>query len=183
MGHDHCYTRTYQMLGGKAQNGLESYAVNPPGTLYITTGSASANQFYPTRKAEDELYRAVRWPEEEASYSCMTVSDSALTIATYRTSTNEVIDRYTIIKDPAAPAFLEGVAPTAVGSAEGQIEGTTAAMEYRRASDAEWTACADGATLGLMPGVYAVRFTAAASTAASSAAAVAVPGFAAKDEN
>lgn len=177
MGHDHCYTRTYQMLGGRAQNGLESYAVNPPGTLYVTTGSASASQFYPTRKAEDEGYRAVRWPEEKASYSCITVSDGALTIVTYRTDTNEEIDRYTIVKDPSVPLALAGVAPAAPGNG-GRIEGTTAAMEYRRAPDAVWTPCADGATAGLAPGVYAVRYAHAPAAAAGGITAVVVPAYA-----
>ena len=67
-GHDHCYTRTYQMLGGVAQNGLESVAVNPPGTLYLTASSASGSMFY-TLKDADAEYRAVRWPENKPSYS------------------------------------------------------------------------------------------------------------------
>lgn len=45
-GHDHCYTRTYQMEGGVAQNGLESTAVNPVGTLYITANSGSGSKYY-----------------------------------------------------------------------------------------------------------------------------------------
>ncbi len=175
-GHDHCYTRTFQMLGNVAQNGLESVAVNPEGTLYVTTGSASGSLIYPLQKTEDILYRAVRWPDKEASYSLVTVGDAALSITTYRTSTNEVIDSYTIIKDPSAPAGLQGVAPTAVNGADGMITGTSAGMEYRRAPDAGWTACGGEAITGLAPGTYAVRYQAAGQDSASAAVTVTVPG-------
>ena len=176
MGHDHCYTRTYQMLGNVAQNGLESTAVNPPGTLYVTGSSASGSMYYVLKDA-DSAYRAVRWPENAALYSCFTVSDSAFSIATYETSTNLLIDQYTIIKDSAAPASLTGVAPTAADAADGRIDGTTAAMEYRRTRDSEWTACGEGTTGGLPPGTYAVRYRAADAQAASAETTVNVPGY------
>ena len=176
-GHDHCYTRSYQMLGGEAQNGLESVAVNPAGTLYIATGSASGSLIYPLQKTEDILYRAVRWPDKEASYSCVAVGDAALSITTYRTSTNEIIDQYTIIKDAAAPAGLQGVSPTAADASDGMITGTAAGMEYRQTSQAEWTACEGETVTGLAPGTYAVRWQATAESAAGAAVTIAVPGF------
>lgn len=171
-GHDHCYTRTYQMLANVAQNGLESVAVNPEGTLYITTGSASGSLLYPLQKTEDTLYRAVRFPDQEATYSCVTVSDAAFSITTFRSANNEVIDEYTIIKDPAAPAGLSGVAPTAAGGADGMITGTSVEMEYRRTSETGWTACEGFQVTGLAPGAYAVR-----RQGADTAVTVLVPGY------
>lgn len=60
MGHDHCYTRSYQMEGGVAQNGLESSVVNPNGTLYVTANSASGSKYYDLQ-SYDTGYAAVRW--------------------------------------------------------------------------------------------------------------------------
>ncbi len=174
-GHDHCYTRTYQMLGDVAQNGLESFAVNPPGTLYITASSASGSMFY-TLKDADKGYRAVRWPTHKPSYSGITVSAAALTVTTYETETNTVIDQYTIIKNEAVPAFLTGIASTAAGAADGRIEGTTADMEYRRTGAAAWTPCGEPWTGGLLPGTYAVRYRASEAKPAGGAATVNVPG-------
>jgi len=176
MGHDHCYTRTYQMLGNVAQNGLESVAVNPSGTLYITGSSASGSMYYVLKDA-DSAYRAVRWPENAALYSCITISDASFSIATYETSTNALIDQYTILKDTSAPSLLTGVAPTDADASDGRIEGTSATMEYRRTWDAEWTVCGEGATEGLAPDTYAVRYRATETQAASAGTAVDVPGY------
>lgn len=60
---------------------------------------------------------------------------------------------------PAAPAGLAGVAPSAAGAADGEITGTTSAMEY--AASASFTGaqtCGDPKTTGLAAGTYYVRF-------------------------
>ncbi len=59
---------------------------------------------------------------------------------------------------PAAPAGLAGVAPSAAGAADGEITGTTSAMEY--AASASFTGaqtCGDPKTTGLAAGTYYVR--------------------------
>lgn len=59
---------------------------------------------------------------------------------------------------PAAPAGLAGVAPSAAGAADGEITGTTFAMEY--AASASFTGaqtCGDPKTTGLAAGTYYVR--------------------------
>ncbi len=59
---------------------------------------------------------------------------------------------------PAAPTGLRGVAPTAAGSPDGKITGTTAAMEY--ASNTAFTGaqtCGAPETTGLAAGTYYVR--------------------------
>ena len=59
---------------------------------------------------------------------------------------------------PTAPTGLRGVAPTAAGSPDGKITGTTAAMEY--ASNAAFTGaqtCGAPETTGLAAGTYYVR--------------------------
>ena len=110
MGHDHCYTRSYQMLNGVAQNGLEEYAVRPEGTLYITANSSSGSKYYRFREI-DAAYRAVRWQGGETSYSNIEVTDTAFSITTYKTGSNEVIDAYTILKPASAVSGPTGLPP------------------------------------------------------------------------
>ncbi|MEL7565680.1 MAG: metallophosphoesterase [Dehalobacterium sp.] len=103
MGHDHSYTRTYQMLGDQPvlsqpmdENGN---AINPIGTLYITANSGSGSKYY-TLKSIPEEYAAVRQQLRVPTFSHISVSENSLTISTYRTDTMEETDSYTLIKDP-----------------------------------------------------------------------------------
>ena len=159
-GHDHVYTRTFQMEGGVAQNTVESSVVNPNGTLYITANSGSGSKYY-NFKSADTAYAAVRWQGYEPSYSNIAVTDSSFTITTYKSESGGVIDTYTITKDQSgAPSGLTAVMPTTAENNDGQIAGTTAAMEYKLSTEKTWTACTADATIGLVPGTYDVRYAA-----------------------
>jgi len=182
-GHDHCYTRSYQMLGGAAQTGQsvdnQGRVVNPTGTLYITANSASGSKYYDLKSA-DTAYMAYRWQEKVPSYSNIQVTDTSFTITTYRSSDNTIIDTYSVYKgdelqDQSVPAGLTGIAPTTFGGSDGQITGTTVAMEYKLSTDTSWTACTGTAITGLSSGVYQVRYSATSSVKASSATGVEVP--------
>lgn len=163
MGHDHYYTRSYQMEGGIAQNSLESSAVNPVGTLYITANSGSGSKYYDYLPL-DGLYAAVSWQEDLPSFSNIQIDDNTFRITTYESESGDVIDDYTIIKDQTgAPEGLAGVAPTTEVNEDGKISGTTAGMEYKLTTETAWTACTDIATGNLTPGLYDVRYTDGAS--------------------
>jgi predicted phosphodiesterase len=101
MGHDHVYSRSYQMLDGEAQTDQTTDAdgnvVNPTGTLYITVNSASGSKYYDLVET-DTAYRAARWQGEEPSYSCVEITDSSFSITTYTSDDNEQIDTYSISK-------------------------------------------------------------------------------------
>jgi|GEM_PF-6292829 len=104
-GHDHCYTRTYQMLGGIAQKDQavdpNGHVVNPTGTVYITAGSASDSKYY-DMKTSAEAYAAVRTQLYTPTFSDIAVTGNALTITTYRVDTMEAIDTYTIEKQTSS---------------------------------------------------------------------------------
>lgn len=102
MGHDHCYTRTYQMKGDRAISGAERAMLNPEGTMYITLNSAAGSKMYEFRSG-DKKYRAVRWQGFVPSYSVLWVGPGSLSITTYETDSHAVVDSYTIVKTPAAP--------------------------------------------------------------------------------
>lgn len=72
---------------------------NPKGVLYITTNSASGSHYY-EMVAREQSYVAARWQEYVPTYSVINISDSTLTINTFRADTNEAIDKeIQIIKD------------------------------------------------------------------------------------
>lgn len=78
----------------------------------------------------------------------------------------------------AAPTGLSGKAPTEEDGQDGQLIGTTAAMEYSAypAFSAVFH-CSDGVTEGLAAGTYYVRYSTAGDVPASAAAVVEVPAY------
>ncbi|MBU3154982.1 FN3 domain-containing metallophosphoesterase family protein [Clostridium estertheticum] len=103
-GHDHCYTRTNQMLGGVSQKtttDANGAVVNPKGTLYMTFNSASGSKYYEMQSPNlNGTYEAVKQQIHVPTISLMSVTNNALTISTYRTDTMAQTDTYTIAKAP-----------------------------------------------------------------------------------
>ncbi len=102
MGHDHCYTRSYQMKGDVPQKDqvvdASGAVVNPTGTLYITLNSASGSKYYDL-KANPEAYAAVRTQIKVPTFSYIKVDGNKLSISTYRTDTMAQTDTYSIVKN------------------------------------------------------------------------------------
>ena len=73
-----------------------------------------------------------------------------------------------------APTGLIGVAPTTVGGSDGKISGVTDKMEYRMASERNYTACSGTEIENLSAGNYFVRYAEDNNHFASSDAAVTV---------
>lgn len=102
-GHDHCYTRTYQMKGGqaiKAQNvDAQGRVVDATGTLYITANSASGSKYYEMQQpGTNNFYEAKKEQIKVPTFSRVTVSSNSFTITTYRTDTMTQTDSYTLLK-------------------------------------------------------------------------------------
>lgn len=101
-GHDHCYTRTYQMMGGVAlatNFSLNGNALNPKGTLYITFDSASGSKYYKmTSPNLNNYYEAVKKQIDVPTFSLMSITENDFRITTYRADTMVITDTYTIIK-------------------------------------------------------------------------------------
>ena len=99
-GHDHSYTRTYQMLGGvpqKKQTYYNGSVLHPTGTVYFTLDSGSGSKFYQFTVPE-QAYSAFRWQQNVPTFSYVTVNTSGLSIVTYRTDNNQIVDKYSICK-------------------------------------------------------------------------------------
>ncbi|WP_078427396.1 bacterial Ig-like domain-containing protein [Alkalihalobacterium alkalinitrilicum] len=108
-GHDHSYTRSYHMLGDQPQlqQTVDPYGrvVNPTGTLYITNNSASGSKYYNLRAPAP--HEAVVSQPRVPTFSHVEVTDNSFTITAYITDTMEIVDTYTIVKDPSiAPPEL-----------------------------------------------------------------------------
>jgi hypothetical protein len=109
-GHDHSYTRSYQMLGGMpvSRPGDSVMAVNPRGTLYMTLNSGSGSKFYQLNSTYiangDTTYPVwtkLYWQQNEPTFSNITISSDTFSIVTYAIANNTTmkIDSYTIVKN------------------------------------------------------------------------------------
>lgn len=101
-GHDHSYTRSYQMDGGQPlkeqQEDKEGRVINPTGTVYMTANSASGSKFYDV-VPEQQYYVAARNQENVTNFSVLNIDDVSFSIDTYRTDDLSKVDTtYTIVK-------------------------------------------------------------------------------------
>lgn len=75
-----------------------SYAINPSGSLYLTAGSSSGSKYYDLVPRQ-QSYIANRWQEDVPTYSLINVTETSMTINTYRTDNDSKIDdTLTIVK-------------------------------------------------------------------------------------
>ncbi len=102
-GHDHEYTRSYQILNGAAQMNqttLNGSVVNPTGTLYLTLDSGSGSKFYDWngQLPTPAWFSARRWQLHVPTFSYVTLDSNHFSIVTYRTNDMTAIDQYSITK-------------------------------------------------------------------------------------
>lgn len=86
-GHDHMYSCTYPVYAGeKSENG----------TVYLQASSSSGSNIYGAEESLDVIRYA--FDESIATYTALEFKDGELTINSYRTDTDEVIDTVTLNK-------------------------------------------------------------------------------------
>jgi len=116
-GHDHAYTRTYQMLGNAPQKNqswldaagnpqkdesglLYNTVLNPAGIVYFTLNSASGSKYYSIRYTP-RYFSAKNSQNNRPSFSVAEVTGDSFSLAAYQVNadgTISEIDAYTIIK-------------------------------------------------------------------------------------
>lgn len=136
-GHDHAYSRTYQLRGDGKQHaaynkdnygdsadflsenncysvltgaGDGNKVIDPDGTVYIEANSSTGSKFYELIPVQQD-YIAERSQTWTPSYAVLEFSETAATITVYDALTNQVLDNtspYTIIKR-ADSASLENI--------------------------------------------------------------------------
>ncbi len=110
-GHDHTYSRSYQILDGNVIDyDITSGSVtDPEGTLYITTGSGSGSKYY-TLLNYTPYYIADRSNAALPSFSTIDFTSDSLTLKTYDYNGNRYADDFTIKKTTANESAEETVA-------------------------------------------------------------------------
>lgn len=103
MGHDHTYTRTYQMLGNLPQknqstNEKGDVVYNPTGILYITANSSTGSKYY-TLNSGTEIYSAIRQQLKVPTFLNVNIDDNSIQIKGIRVDNGQEFDSYKIVKD------------------------------------------------------------------------------------
>ncbi|MDO5411034.1 MAG: metallophosphoesterase family protein [Lachnospiraceae bacterium] len=98
-GHDHTYSRSYQIYNGNVVDyDISGGSVkNPEGTLYITTGSGSGSKYYNLLNYTP-YYIAERTNVCLPAYSTLKFTKNSFTICTYDYEGNQYADAFTINK-------------------------------------------------------------------------------------
>ncbi|MFC8921971.1 fibronectin type III domain-containing protein [Cellulosimicrobium sp. NPDC057127] len=110
-GHDHIYTRSHLMEGTTPVAPASEAAVgdvlvpDDDQVLYVTGNSASGSKFY----GFDGLKPwTARWEQERTpSYSDVDVTPGTLTVTTYETATERVMDQVTLQRAAQGPELVE----------------------------------------------------------------------------
>ncbi len=85
-GHDHLYSRTKVMYGGKEAE---------EGTVYLQTSSASGSNYDPLPE-ETASFIVSAFDTRVPTFTALEFTESGLEISTYRTDTDEVIDTFKV---------------------------------------------------------------------------------------
>lgn len=86
-GHDHIYSRTSPMYGGEITEN--------EGTVYMQSSSASGSN-YDSLPSELASTLVTAFDERVPTYSALTFSADRLSVVTYRTDTDEIIDEFEV---------------------------------------------------------------------------------------
>lgn len=120
-GHDHSYTRTFQMYNDQAIKDVETnelgHALNPDGTVYVIN-NAAGTKFYDIR-TPNNYYGAVFEQPRKQVYSGIDLIGDSLTYTSYRLGEDEPFDTYTIVRDDSKPEPVEDL--TSGVNADGEV--------------------------------------------------------------
>ena len=107
-GHDHTYSRSYQILDGNVidYDISDGSVTDPEGTLYITTGSGSGSKYYNLLNYTP-YYIAERTNACLPAFSTIDFTDYSLTIRTYDYNGQTYADDFTIKKSEGALSMDE----------------------------------------------------------------------------
>jgi hypothetical protein len=121
MGHDHVYTRTFQMQGNLPQTDQtvtdDGVVVNPTGVAYLTASSSSGSKFYTLNcniedaSSDSAVYYnyADSWYDQIRTFTYFTINGDSLDLKTYTYTLGDtvgsydtvLIDEYAILSDPS----------------------------------------------------------------------------------
>ncbi len=127
-GHDHSYSRTYQIIDGKAVSYQSDSAKDPQGTVYIATNSASGSKYYELNP-EKQYFINKRHQEFNPNYSVVNITDSGFSIETLNAFNNISIDKYSITKTQTKQSLA-----SLINTAKEIVQGSAYATAYTEKS-------------------------------------------------
>ena len=103
-GHDHSYVRTHTMNGLTpvlpANGNISSYTNLPKEqVIYVNTNSITGNIFVALSNTE-QPFTAVKNQENVANITNVDITDTSMTVTTYRLTDMSVVDAFTLYKKP-----------------------------------------------------------------------------------
>lgn len=128
-GHDHTYSRSYQILDGNVIDyDIEDGSVtNPEGTLYISTGSGSGSKYY-NFVNYTQYYIAERTNVCLPTFSALEFTEDSVTVKTYDYNGDQYADDFTIIKTDDEASTEEVIAKGEAKLAETEVEYTAESL-------------------------------------------------------
>ncbi len=109
-GHDHVYVRTYLMDGTEPITDPAVYddetmtsVTDPDFPVYITANSSTGTKMYDPFDYDEIPYAALAKQDGAPYASRVYVSDTELTVTTYRLDNLDIVDSFTINKTPSLP--------------------------------------------------------------------------------
>ena len=110
-GHDHTYSRSYQIQDGNVidYDILDGSVTDPEGTLYITTGSGSGSKYYNLLNYTP-YYIAERTNDCLPAFSTIDFTADSFTIQTFDYNGNTYADSFTIKKSAGVLSVDETIA-------------------------------------------------------------------------
>ena len=138
-GHDHAYSRTYQILDGKAidyDTPAGGTVTDPQGTLYMTANSATGSKYYDLVSTQ-QYYVADMSQKQVPTYSTIEMTDNSFQIKTYQVNDDGTVadtgDGVKIVKNVTKASLYnmiqEGQAKADEVTAENATPATWAALK------------------------------------------------------
>ncbi len=99
-GHDHYFSRSFMIKDNKVTSDVatDNVYTNPQGTLYITGNTGSGCNFSGIDENEINEYTDVCFQNRIPCYTMINVSGEKMSITTYETDNNSVVDTVSIVK-------------------------------------------------------------------------------------
>ena len=128
-GHDHTYSRSYQLLDGNVIDyDIEDGTVtNPEGTMYISTGSGSGSKYY-NFVNYTQYYIAERTNVCLPTFSALEIAEDSLTVKTYDYNGAQYADDFTIVKTDDEASAEEVIAKGEARLADTEVEYTAESL-------------------------------------------------------
>ena len=128
-GHDHTYSRSYQILDGNVidYDITDNSVTNPEGTMYISTGSGSGSKYY-NFVNYIQYYIAERTNVCLPTFSALEFTENSVTIKTYDYNGDQYAENFTIVKTDDAASTEEVIAKGEAKLAETEVEYTAESL-------------------------------------------------------